>query len=104
MMINIPSKISYHINEKNYHHISIDQISYRLTLPGGLIQNTLKLNRRSQFDLNRISNQFMVDQRAAIAVTSQLTDKVYLVCPTDSKQQPLHFTTKLSGIWVINTT
>ena len=49
----------------------------------------------------------MVDQREALAVTTGLTDTVYsnrpveirTVNPCISKQQPMHFTNRLSGTW-----
>jgi hypothetical protein len=45
----------------------------------------------------------MVDQREALAVTTQLTDSVYFGSnhqPWGQKAATLHFTTKLSGSWV----
>jgi hypothetical protein len=48
----------------------------------------------------------MVDQREALAVTTELTDTVYLVRPAgiqnhlDQKAAILHFTTMLSGTLV----
>ena len=49
----------------------------------------------------------MVYQREALAVTTGITDTVYLVQPTriqplGQQAAPMHFTTRLSGTWVLD--